>query len=555
MDEVKIFALGGLDEDGKNMYVVEINENIFVLECGLKYPDENEQLGIEMEICDFSYLIKNKERIRAIFISHGNDDVMGAITNFIKVCNVPIYSTPLTSYIIEKRLKNEGIKKYDIHRIQRNMNIKISGIDIKTFGVTTSIPDSIGIAIKTSHGYIVYSSEFIFDFDLSLESFKTDLTRLAKIGEEGVLCLLSESVASDRNGHSSPNHKLTHLIESYFEEAGNRICITLFNQNIFRAIEVIELADKYNKKFVIYDETLKDYLKEIAKLGYYHVPVGLEIPTSKFSNDMDDILVIIAGNGKELFNKVRNICDKEDKFMEFRESDTVLIASPAVNGIKKDANNMENALYKETINVYAIDKKRMFSMHAAKEDLKMMIYLTKPKHYMPVKGEYTKLITNANIALNMDFQASKIIVLDNGQIATFKDGELQRNYNRIELEDVLVDGNDSMKSSGLVLRDRETLSTDGAIIVGVVLNQKTKKIIGGPDVQSRGVIYLKDSENILKEIGEIMEKTVNHAVLNNQYDNLDVRMSAREEISKYIFRQTGKKPMILPSIIEINSAE
>ena len=554
MDNIKIFALGGLDEDGKNMYVVEVNDKIFVLECGLKYP-ETDQLGIEMIIPDFSYLIKNKNRIKGVFISHGNDDVMAAIVNLVKVINVPIYTAPLTAYLVESLFKKEGIKKYDLHRIQRNSTFEIDGVEIRTFGVTESIADAMGVAIKTDQGFIVYSSEFIFDFDVKMDAFKCDITKLANIGQEGVLLLMSESVASTRSGHSAPHHKLTPLVEPYFEETDNRICITMYNQNLFRVIEVIELANKYNRKIMFYDDELREFMQEVAKLGYYHVPAGLEVPKSKFSNDMENVLVIISGSGSNIFKKVQTISTKEDPLIEFRSSDTIIIASPSVPGTVREANRMENGLYKEGAKVYATDKKRMFSMHAAIEDLKMMIYLFKPKFYMPVKGEYNQLISNANIALDMGYQADKIIVMDNGQVATIKNGNLEKQFGKIELEDVLVDGKASLDSSGMVLRDRETLSTDGAIIVGVVINHSTKKIIGGPDVQSRGVIYLKDAEHIVKEIGTMMEKIITNAVKNNKYDNMSCRMEAREAIGKYVLKETGKHPMILPAIVEINSAE
>ncbi len=554
MDNIKIFALGGLDEDGKNCYIVEVNDKIFVLECGLKYP-EGDQLGIEMIIPDFNYLIENKERIKGVFISHANEDVMAGVIKLAKVINVPIYTAPLTAYIIENRLKKEGIKKYGIHRIQRNSTLSIDGVTVKTFGVTQSIADSFGVAIKTDKGYVVYSSEFIFDYDIKNEAFKCDIINLTKIGQEGVLALLSESVASTRSGHSAPNHKITPLVESYFEETDNRICITMYNQNLYRLIEIIELANKYNRKIVFYDDELKEFMNEVAKLGYYHVPVGLEIPKSQFNNDLENVLVIISGVGSNIFKRVLTIATKEDPLIEFRPTDTIIIASPSVPGTEREANRMENGLYKEGAKVYATDKKRMFSMHAAIEDLKMMIYLFKPKYYIPIKGEYRQLISNANIALDMGYNANKIIVLDNGQIATIKDGELQKDFGKIELEDVLVDGNDSLDASGMVLRDRETLSTDGAIVVGVVINHTTKKIIGGPDVQSRGVIYLKDADHIVKTIGEMMEKIIEDSVKSGKYDNMNCRLEARETIGKYVLKETGKKPMILPAIVEINSVE
>ena len=215
---------------------------------------------------------------------------------------------------------------------------------------------------------------------------------------------------------------------------------------------------------------------------------------------------------------------------------------------------MEDDLYKESGRVLDVDAKRNFTMHASIEDLKMMIYLMKPKYYIPVKGEYRQLIANANIALGMGYNADKIIVLDNGQVATLEDGQLKRQYDMIQTDDILIDGKDNLDASGMILKDRELLSTDGAIIIGIVINHTTKEIIGGPDVQSRGVIYLKDADYIVKEVGNIMERTINDAVAENRYDNMSCRAEAREKISRYVMRETGKRPMILPAIVEINTA-
>ena len=554
MSKVSLFALGGLDEDGKNMYVVEVDNSIFILECGLKYP-EKDKLGIEMIIPDFTYLKENEKRIKGVFITHGHDDVMAALPSLLKVIDVPIYTAPLTAILLEKLFKKEKITNYEIHRIKRNGSFKIDNFKIKTFGVTQSIMDGFGIAIETNEGYIVYSSEFIVDYDIKNDAFKCNISEITKLGSEGVLCLMTESVGSTREGHSAPNHRITSIVEPSFEDTENRIIVTLYNQNIYRVIEIIELANKYGRRVVFFDDELKQTIQEIARLGYYHVPAGLEITKDNFNNDLEKVVVIISGSGSSIFKRVHKIATKEDTVLEFRESDTIIIASPMVPGTELEATRMENDLYKEGAKVVAVDSKRTFSMHAAIEDLKMMLYLLKPKYYLPVKGEYRQLVSNANIALDMGYRADKIIVLDNGQIATIEDGQLSKHYSNLSLEDVLIDGKENLDASGMVLKDREILSTDGAIIIGLAVNFKTKKIIGGPDVQSRGVIYLKDADYLVKEIGNIFEDVVNTAVKEKRYDNLTCRSEARDRISRYVLKETGKKPMILPAIVEINTKE
>lgn len=426
MSKIRIFALGGLDEDGKNMYVVENNEDIFVMECGLKYPD-GDQLGIEMIIPDFRYLRENQSRIKAIFITHGHEDVMAALPNLLKeIPDIPVYTAPLTAMILERKLKKAGIKELNLHRVRRNAKFKIGSTEIRTFGTMQSIADGFGVAIKTEDGYVVYSSEFIVDYDTKNAAFKFDITNITDLGSEGVLALLSESVGSTRTGNSSPHHRITEQIEQYFEDTQNRMFITVFNQNLYRVIEIIELATKYNRKVVIFDEELKSLMADMAKLGYYHIPPGLEVAPSAFSNDMENILVIVSGTGKSIFRKIHKMATKENDRIELRPTDTVIIASPAVPGTEREEASMEDDLYKEAGRVLMIDSRRAYSMHASIEDLKMMIYLMKPKYYVPVKGEYRQLIANANIALNMGYNADKIIVMDNGQVAVLNDGVLAK---------------------------------------------------------------------------------------------------------------------------------
>jgi ribonuclease J len=551
MSSVRIFALGGLDEDGKNMYVLENDGDIFVFECGLKYPD-GDQLGVEMIIPDFTYIKENQDRVKAIFITHGHDDVMAALPLLLQDCpKLPVYMSPLTAAMFTRKAVARGLKDLNIHRIQRSSECTIGKTKIRTFGVTQSIADGFGVAVLTKKGYVVYSSEFIFDYDNMNEAFNFDITALTELGSAGVLALMTESVGSSRPGHAAPNHKITPLIEQYFEDAAGRIFITLFNQNLYRVIEVFELALKYNRKVFIISDELKSNMADMAKLSYYHIPAGLEITPSQFSNDMQKVVVIVAGNGNNLFMKMHAIATKEHELVELRKDDTVIIASPAVPGTERQEAAMEDDLYKETSKIFAVDSRRMFSMHASIEDLKMMIYLLKPKFYIPVKGEYRQLIANADIGMRMNIPLMNIAVADNGQVLTIKDGVREDTFGQVQTGDIMVDGKDNFDASGVILRDRELLSTDGVIIVGVVVNHTTKEVIGGPDVQSRGVIYLKDADYIVKEIGNIMEKTINDAVAESKYDNMTCRIDARDKIQKYVMRETGKRPMILPAIVEI----
>ena len=551
MDQVRIFALGGLDENGKNMYVVEVNEAIFIIEAGLKYPDTG-QLGVEFIIPDFSYLIENKDRIKGIFITHAHDDVIAALPYLLKQINIPVYTGALTASILHETLKKEGIKDVKIHRMKRTSRQVIGGVKVRTFPMTHAFPDNFGIAINTDQGYIVYTGEFIVDYDMLQEEYLCDLNELSDIGKKGVLCLLSESQGVEQSGHTAPRHRITSLIEPIFEASTSRILISCYSQSLFRIIEIIELAKKQNRRIFFHDKGIRDLLKHLETMKYYRVPKDMLISEKEFSDDMEDVVVLVSGIGKNLFRTMTNIANHEDKYVSFRTSDTIIVASPIVSGTELDANNMENEIYKEGGEIFTLSSKTVLSMHPSVEDLKMMLYLFRPKYYIPVKGEYRHLFMNANLAMSVGYSADRIVVLENGQIATFENKVLKSVAEHIELEDTLIDGKENWDVTGVVLKDREVLSTDGVMIIGVGVNFKTKKVINGPDVQTRGLIYLKDAEHIIKEVGNIMEECINTAVEEKRYENLTVRGEARDKIVRYLLKETGKRPMVLPVIIEIN---
>lgn len=551
MDQVRIFALGGLDENGKNMYVVEVNEAIFIIEAGLKYPDTG-QLGVEFIIPDFSYLIENKERIKGIFITHAHDDVIEALPYLLKQINIPVYTGALTASILHETLKKEGIKDIKIHRMKRTSRQVIGGVKVRTFPMTHAFPDNFGIAISTDQGYIVYTGEFIIDYDMLKEEYLCDLNELSDIGKKGVLCLLSESQGVEQSGHTAPRHRITSLIEPIFEASTSRILISCYSQSLFRIIEIIELAKKQNRRIFFHDKGIRDLLKHLETMKYYKVPKDMLISEKEFSDDIEDVVVLVSGIGKNLFRTMTNIANHEDKYVSFRTSDTIIVASPIVSGTELDANNMENEIYKEGGKIFTLSSKTVLSMHPSVEDLKMMLYLFRPKYYIPVKGEYRHLFMNANLAMSVGYSADRIIVLENGQIATFDDKVLKSVGEYLKLEDTLIDGKENWDVTGVVLKDREVLSTDGVMIIGVGVSFKTKKVINGPDVQTRGLIYLKDAEHIIKEVGNIMEECINKAVEEKRYENLTVRGEARDKIVRYLLKETGKRPMVLPVIIEIN---
>ena len=552
MSKIRIVALGGLDEDGKNLYCVEIDDNILVVNAGLKYPEES-QFGVEMIIPDFTYLQEHRNNIVGVVVTHAHDDMMDALPNLLRKINLPVYGPKMCHKVLEHLMTDEEFSKVNFTDVDRNSDFNVGPIKVSSFGLTHATADAMGIAIDTPDGQIVIAEQFVIDFDMHDKAFDCDISRIADIGKKGVLCLLMESKYADHDQFTSPSHRISGLVKPYFEDAEGRIIVTVYEQNYFRVKEIISLAREFKKTIYFFDEELRKRMSFLDELGYYSIPRGMEITKENFNNDIEDIVILISERGGRIFDVVNRIATGEDDRIELRESDTVIICSPVVSGTEKKASSMENELYKENVHVHRLDSRRVLSMHPSAEDMKMILYLLKPQYFIPVMGEYRNFVSAGNLALAVGFTPDRVIILDNGQVAYIKDGKLVSCSNFVDVDDVMV-GNETDKSiKSFVLKDRETLSTDGVIIIGVAINYNTKEVIAGPDIQSRGVIYVKDSEYIIKNISKMTTDLIEEKVATDSYDNMAVRAELRDQVSRYVFRETGKKPMILPAIIEINA--
>lgn len=552
-EKIRIFALGGLDEDGKNMLCVEVDEQIYVIEAGIKFPDAKESLGIEFIIQDFTYLIENKDRVAGVIITHGHDDVMGALPYLLKQVKTDVYTSALAAKVIQKKLRKEKITGIKIHAVKRHDTKKIKGRKVVFFPVTHAYPGTFGVAIHTQQGYVVYSGEFIEDYNDLDDYYRGDFRTITELGNEGVLVLMQESKGADRSGHTSPNHQLSpRFMEVLEQHEKSRVFVSVYTQSVYRIQEIIDCCIAYNRKMLFYTKELQELVSYLAEIGY-EVPKNLVVDPANLDNKMRDIVVICSGQGKSLFKKINNIANNEVSDIAFDSDDVIVIASPIVPGVEKEFKNMENDIYKEEGNIVVLDK-NVLSMHPSKEDLKMMIFSMKPKYYIPVKGEYRLLFMNSEIAQEMGMSPSQILILDNGQVATFERGRLRSCQMELELHETMIDGKENWDMAGVVLKDREILSTDGVMILAIGIDAFTKKIINGPDVQTRGLIYLRDAEYITSDVANIMEKTIEEAVANKTYDNLTTRGEIRDKVSKYLFKQTAKRPMVLPVILEINTS-
>lgn len=551
MSNIRIVALGGLDENGKNLYCLEIDDRILIVNAGLKYPEDN-QFGVEVIVPDFSYLKENKDRIAAVVITHAHDDMMNGLPYLLREIDVPVYGPKMCECVLKHLMSAEEFSKMKFTALPRNGETDVNGFRIASFGLTHATPDAIGIAIDTPDGQIVIAEQFVIDFDMHDKAFDCDISNIAEIGKKEVLCLLMEASYAEKEEFTAPRHRIYNLIKPYFEDAEGRIIVTIYNQNYIRIKEVIALAKEYGYSIYFFDKRLKSRLQDMDNLGYYSIPKGMEIPPQNFNNAIDKVVIFITETGHNLFDLMNRIATGEEESLSLRDSDTVIIASPVVPGTEKKASAMENELYRENVNVYKLDSRQVLSVHPSGEDMKMLLYLLKPKYFIPVMGNYRDFVYAGNLALKVGFTPDRVIILDNGQIASFKNRSLVSCSEFIEVGETMVGEENNKSITSFVLRDRETLSTDGVIIIGVAIDFATKKLIAGPDIQSRGVIYVKDSEYIIKNISKMTTDMIEQKVADNTYDNMAVRAELRENVSRYVLRETGKRPMILPAILEIN---
>ena len=559
---VKLTPIGGQAENGKSMYCLEIDDQWFIIDAGYRFP-EVDKLGVDVIIPNFDYLKENKDKIKAIFITHGHDDVMGALPYLLQEVNVPIYTTDLTADLIDQLLQrymrhSHVSYKYKIKRVNMNATIKVAGVTVEFFPITHSIPGSVGLAFLTPNGYVVYSSEFIIDFGAP-ERFRCNIQKMMEIGKKGVLALLCESSYSKNDGYTSPKHKLTDKIESIFEDATGRIIISSYAQNAFRTQEIAQLAKKYNRKICFYGRDKYDNTNTIMRIARHTKRPILDIHPSYIADskaisdkkNMDKLVVLLSGSPRRIYHDILDIIDGGDEKLKLQESDTFIVASPVLPGTEKIANRAINELYKTDTQIHVLKNKELQSMHASEEDIKVLIQILNPKYFIPIKGEYQHFVAVSDVAKKMIIKDDYIIIVDNGEIITFNDGKLQDYRDSITIEDVMIDGLGIGDVGVKVIDDRNQLQNDGVVIIGMTIDGKTKEIVANTDVQTRGFIYLKDSENIVRAIIEMAEKELEAYKKDDNGDIRDVRQTIKDKANRYIIKETGKRPVILPVIIEL----
>ena len=559
MSKVKIFALGGLGENGKNMYCVDVDNKLFVLDAGLKYPTM-ELFGVDSIIPDFSYLEKNKNRIVGLFLSHGHEDHIGAVPKLLKTMNIPIYASFFTLAILKDAMEDQGLTldDYEFIKVDSRKTISFGSIKIDFYRVTHSIPESFGIAITTDDGVIVYAPDFTFDQNVS-GVYKTDFEKLASIAGKKVLALLIESLGAERVGHTHSTEALDYALNQAFYQAEGRIIVSAFSTDLVRIQKIIDIALKYDREIAIIGRKTQRTVDIAVNLDYLKIPkeklTSLRFIDEKNKNELENAVVLVTGDRHEPFYMLQRMVKKLDRLIHINKEDTIILMTPPIPGTEKIAARTLDILYRYDTNVVKINKNILPPSHASSEDIKLLINMLNPKYIIPVIGEYRHQYANQNLCIQLGYAPENVFVLDNGVVLEIEYGTVENSKNKIPSGDTLVDGILDGDLNDIVLRDRELLSQDGVLLIIANIDARKKVVITTPEVVSRGFIFMKENEELIKEVESIFYK-VAEKILSNKYIDWKVfREALKDDISKYLYRVTKRRPIIIPIIIDTQITE
>ncbi|ATZ03284.1 ribonuclease J [Streptococcus suis] len=552
MSTIKIMALGGVRENGKNLYIAEVNEHIFVLDAGAKYP-ENEQLGVDVVVPNFDYLEENKHRVAGVFLSHGHADAIGALPYLLEKVKVPVFGSHLTIELAKLLVKgNNATKKFnDFHVINAETEIDFGDSVVSFFQTTHSIPESLGIVVKTDEGNIVYTGDFKFD-QAADKFYRTDFGRLAEIGNEGVLALLSDSANADSNVQVASMHEAGEEILNTIADCDGRVIVAAVASNIVRIQQIFDAAEATGRRVVLTGHDVENIVRTAIQLKKLRLVSERLLVKPKDMNKYEDHELIILETGRmgEPLNGLRKMSIGRHRYVEIKEGDLVYIVTTP--SISKEAvvARVENLIYKAGGTVKSITKKLRVSGHGNARDLQLMLNIMKPKYLFPVQGEYRQLDAHAKAALEIGMYPENIIIVKRGDVMAFEEGDFVHS-GAVTAGDVMIDGNAMGDVGNIVLRDRKILSEDGIFIVAITVNRREKKIISKAKVNTRGFVYVKKSKDILREASELVNTTVENYFTKDSFDWAELKSAVRDDLAKFLFDQTKRRPAILPVIMEV----
>ena len=544
MSKIKIFGLGGLNEMGKNTYVVEIDGKIFIMDAGIKYANDS-MYGIDYILPNYKYLEDNKERIVGVFLTHAHQENMGGVFDLVE--HLPKIRVYATKYTKELLLMN-GMKEKNIVDVVANRKIGFKNVSVFPINVSHSVPDAVMYVINTHDGAIVYTGDFLIDPTMN-GAYSMDLGKIAYVGKQGVLCLMSESVFSERKGHTSPHHRLTNWFKDTFNHADGRIIVSTLPVHLHTIQEIFAAANNMHKKIVVMGKRLQNIINMAIKNGYLNIKPSI-------LGDLSDIesansILLVCDDRDRPYATVDKIVNGNDKFINLKPTDTVVFAEPKYDATEKIFVRIQDEIAMMGASVVTIPNTYTILHHASQEDLMIMLNLVSPKYYMPVKGEYRSMVNNANLATELGMKPENILLKQNGDVVEFIDGALQDKFETIKVDDVLIDGKSSDDVGELVIKDREMLGENGIMLISATLDKQTKRILVGPEVTTRGFIYVKDSYDMIEEIKRIAVNIIENNTTPSYVDYNQIKNEIREELSKYFLSETETKPMIIAVIQEV----
>ncbi len=553
MSQIRFFALGGLGENGKNMYVVEVDRQLFILDAGIKYPSA-ELYGVDEIIPDFKTLTRAKDRIRGIFLTHAHEDHIGALPHILKELNVPIYATNFTMQIISDMLKDEGydLNQLTLNTVSQNSIIKFGNVRVTFFNTTHSIPESIGIAVHTVDGLIVYTSDFTFDQSSDLK-YQTDFRKINELAEKNVLLLLTESLGSTLELNGGVNTTLNHKLNSVYANADGRIIVSLFSSDLRKIQRIVDISLAHHKKIAIIGRRAQRIVDIAIHSGYLSIPeeslISLRYIDEKNKNDGSDIVALVTGNRHEPFFMLQRMCKKSDRLIHITEEDTVILMTPPVPGTEKMAARTLDILYRSDAQVKVIDKRLLTSAHATSDELKMMMNLLKPQYIIPTIGEFRHQYGVKRLAMEIGYNENQVFLLDNGDVITFDEKDPFVSTKEIGVGEILIDGTAVGDVNDFVMKDRELLAEDGALLLVAHVSPKTKDILGEVNIVTKGFVYVQESEALLEQVKKLfLEVSKKH--LEGKYINWnDYKKDVRNEVNRFIYQETRRSPITIPVII------
>ncbi len=556
MSNIRFFALGGLSENGKNMYVLEIENNIYILDAGIKYPSQ-ELFGVDEIIPDYRVLIRAQSRIKGIFLSHAHEDHIGALPHLLKELNVPLYATKFTMQVIKDRLLEENfdLETLTLHSIHEHSIIKFGNVRFTFFNTTHNIPESIGIAIHTLQGVIVYTSDFTLE-QSGDPRYQTNFKKINEIAEKNVLALLIESIGSNMHVSGGLSAELHNNIHRVFTNAENRIIISVFSSDLHKIQQVIDICLAHHKKIAIIGRRAQRIVDIAISEGYITIPkenlIKLRFIDEKQKNNDNDIVAIVTGSRHEPFYMLQRMCKKQDRLIHIEDDDTVLLLTAPVPGTEKMAARTLDILYRTEAKIIQIEKKMLSYNHATAEELKMMIQLFKPKYIIPTIGEYRHQHALRKLAVTLGYNEDNVLMLDNGDVVNFKDNDMYIGKNDIKVGEILIDGTSIGDVNDFVMKDRELLAEDGTLLIVAHIDPKQKRILGKVEIVTKGFVYIQSSEKILNDIKEkFVDVSKKH--LSGKYINWnDFKRDVRNEISRFVYQETKRNPITIPVLISID---